>query len=53
MAESAVSQDELATDFANEAKSLQPKRPNLASDIKRKQLEMDFTPSLDLPNVTF
>ena len=42
MAESAVSQNELATDFSNEAKSLQPKMPKLASDIKRKQLDDEF-----------
>ena len=42
MAESAVSQNELATDFSNEAKSLQPKMPKLASDTKRKQLDDKF-----------
>ena len=38
----AVSQNELATDFSDEVKSLQPQMPKLACDIKRKQLNEKF-----------
>ena len=40
--EIAVSQNELATDFSDEVKSLQPQVPKLASDFKRKQLNEKF-----------
>ena len=42
LSEMAVSQNELATDFSNEVKSLQPQMPKLACDIKRKQLNEKF-----------
>ena len=38
----AASQKELATDFANEVKSLQPRLPKLACHTKRKQLNEEF-----------
>ena len=34
----AVLQNELATDFSNEVKSLQPRMPKMACDTKRKQV---------------
>ena len=42
LSEMAVSQNELATDFSNEVKFLQPRMPNLACDTKRKQLKEKF-----------
>ena len=53
MAQSAVSQNALATDFSNEAKSLQPKMPELASDIKRKQLDDEFYAEISPAERTF
>ena len=42
LSEVAVSQNELATDFSNEVKSLQSQMPKLACDIKRKQPNEKF-----------
>ena len=42
LSEMAVSENELATDFSDEVKSLQPQMPQLACDIKRKQLNEKF-----------
>ena len=42
LSEMAVSQSELATVFSDEVKSLQPRKPKLACDIKRKQLNENF-----------
>ena len=53
MAKSAVSQNELETDFSNEMKSLQPKMPKLASDIKRKQLDDEFYAEFSRAERTF
>ena len=39
LSEMAVSQNELATDFSDEVKSLQPQMPKLPCDIRRKQLK--------------
>ena len=52
-AESAISQNELATDYSNEAKSLQPKMPKLASDMKRKQLDDEFYAEFSPAELTF
>ena len=42
LSELALSQNELATDFSNEVKSLQPRMPKFACDTKRKQLNEEF-----------
>ena len=42
MSRTAVSQNELATDFCNEVKSQQARMPKLARYTKRKQLDEDF-----------
>ena len=42
ISEMAVSQNELATDFSNEVKSLQHQMPKTACDTKRKQLNEKF-----------
>ena len=39
-----LSQDELATDFSNEVKFLQPRIAKMARDAKRKQLDKKFLP---------
>ena len=41
-----VSKNDLATDFSNEVKSLQPRMPKLACDAKRKQLGEEFVSDL-------
>ena len=51
--EMAVSQNELATDFSNEVKSLQPQMPKLACDIKRKQLNEKFFSEFSPTEQTF
>ena len=51
--EMAVSQNELATDFSDEAKSLQPQMPKLACDIKRKQLNEKFFSEFSPTEQTF
>ena len=53
LSEMAVSQNELATDFSNEVKSLQPQRPKLACDIKRKQLNEKFFSEFSPTEQTF
>ena len=50
LSEMAVPQTELATDFSNEVKSLQPRMPKLACDTKRKQLSEKFFLSSVLQN---
>ena len=50
LSEMAVSQNELATDFFDEIESLQPRKPKLAYDIKRKPLNEKFFLSLVLLN---
>ena len=42
VSETAVSQNDLATDFSSEEKSQQPRMPKLAGDTKRKQLDEKF-----------
>ena len=42
LSERAVSQNELATDFSNEVKTLQHRMPKMACDTKRKQLNEAF-----------
>ena len=42
LSDMALSQTELATDFSNEVKSLQPRMPKLACVAKRKQLNEKF-----------
>ena len=52
LSEMTVSQDEIATDFFNEVKPLQPQMPKLACDTKRKQLnEISFLSSVLLKNI--
>ena len=53
LSEMAVSQNELATDFSNEVKSLQPQMPKLACDIKRKQLNEKFFSEFSPTEQTF
>ena len=53
LSEMAVSQNELATDFSNEVKSLQPQMPKLAYDIKRKQLNEKFFSGFSPTEQTF
>ena len=53
LSEMAVSQNELATDFSNEVKSLQPQMPKLACDIKRKQLNEKFFSQFSPTEQTF
>ena len=48
-----VSQNELAADFSNEVKSLQPQMPKLACDIKRKQLNGKFFSEFSPTDQTF
>ena len=43
ISEMAVSQNELATGFSDELKSLQPQMPKLTCDIKQKQLNEKFS----------
>ena len=50
LSEMLVSENELATNFSDEVKSLQPQKPKLACDIKRKQLNEKFFLSSVLPN---
>ena len=56
LSEMALSRNELATNFSGEVKSLQPRMPKLACDIKRKQLNQkffsDFSPTV-LKNFDF
>ena len=49
----AVSQNELATDFSDEGKSLQHQMPKLACDIKRKQLNKKFFSEFSTAEQTF
>ena len=49
----AVSQNELATGFSDEVKSLQPQMPKLACDIKRKQLNEKFFSEFSPTEQTF
>ena len=49
----AVSQNELATDFSNEVKSLQPQMTKLVCDIKRKQLNENFFSEFSPTEQTF
>ena len=51
--EMAMSQNELATDFPNEVKSLQPQMPKLACDIKRKKLNEKFFSEFSPTEQTF
>ena len=49
----AVSQNELATDFSDEVKSLQPQIPKLECDIKRKQRNEKFFSAFSPTEQTF
>ena len=49
----AVSQNELATDFFNEVKSLQPQMPKLACDTKRKHFNEKFFSEFSPTEQTF
>ena len=53
LSELAVSQNELATDFSDKVKSLQPQMPKLACDIKRKQLNENFFSEFSPTEQTF
>ena len=53
LSEIAASQNELATDFSDELKSLQPQMPKLACDIKRKQLNQKFFSEFSPTEQTF
>ena len=59
LSELAALQNELATDFPNEVKSMQPRMPNLACDAKLKQFVEEFfsgfshTESMFLKNFIF
>ena len=53
LSEMAVSQNELAADFSNEVKSLQPQMPKLACDIKRKKLNEKFFSEFSPTEQTF
>ena len=48
-----MSQNELAKDFSDEVKSLQPQMPKLACDIKRKQLNEKFLSEFSPTEQTF
>ena len=53
LSEMAVSQNESATDFSNEVKSLQPQMPKFACDTKRKQLNEKFFSEFSPAEQTF
>ena len=53
LSEMAVSQNELATDFSDEVKSLQPQMPNFACDTKRRQLNDNFFSEFSPTEQTF
>ena len=53
LSETAVSQNELATDFSSEVKSLQPRMPKLACDTKGKQLNEKFSSEFSPTEQTF
>ena len=53
LSEVAVSQNELATDFSDEVKSLQPQMPKLPCDIKRKRLHEKFFSEISPTEQTF
>ena len=53
LSEKAVSRNELATDFSDEVKSLQPQMPKLACDITRKQLNEKFFSEFSPTEQTF
>ena len=53
LSEMAVSQNELATDFSDEVKSLQPQLPKFAFDIKRKQFNEKFFSEFSPAEQTF
>ena len=53
LSEMPVSQNELATDFSDEVKSLQPQMPKLACDIKRKQPNENFFSEFSPTEQTF
>ena len=53
LSETAVSQNDLATDFSDEVKSLQPQMPKLPCDIKRKQLNEKFFSEFSPTEQTF
>ena len=48
-----VSQDETATDFSNEVKSLQPRISKMVCDVIRKQLDEKFFPEFSPIEQTF
>ena len=53
LSEKAVSQNELAMDFSDEVKSLQPQMPKLECDTKRKQLNEKFFSEFSPTEQTF
>ena len=48
-----VSQDELATDFSNEVKLLQPRTAKIARDVKRRQIDDNFLSEFIFIDKTF